>query len=235
MVGGRVGRGLGTAPLEVSIKHLPNPNPHPHPNPDQVSIKYRCGPSPSVARFLVLVYADAWQHRLLETWEIVVHSLQRVDLHALVGQASHAKALLKGPAGHQTVQCFSSAPKVNPNPNPDPNPNPNPNPYPYPCPYPSPKPNLTKELRLRPAAPFALAPGALNEVDLSLRPTHAGRKQYVVHAVDLQRGALLSSWLVCAVNRLPAVTKAFSLSVNSARSKYTSKNSSKSPRPSRSQ
>ena len=70
-----------------------------------------------------------------------------------------------------------------------------------------------KELRLRPAAPFALAPGALNEVDLTLRPSHAGRKQYVVHAVDLQRGALLSSWLVCAVNRLPAVTKAFSLSV----------------------
>ena len=28
-----------------------------------------------------------------------------------------------------------------------------------------------------------------------------------------QRGALLSSWLVCAVNRLPAVTKAFALSV----------------------
>ena len=151
-----------------------------------MSIKYRCGPSPSVARFLVLVYADAWQHRLLETWEIVVHSLQRVDLHALVGQASHAKALLKGPASAQQlglVQCFSSMPK---------------------------------ELRLRPAAPFSLAPGALNEVDLTLRPTHAGRKQYVVHAVDLQRCALLSSWLVCAVNRLPAVTKAFSLSVQRA-------------------
>ena len=43
-----------------------------------------------------------------------------------------------------------------------------------------------KELRLRPAATFALAPGAINEVDLTLRPTHAGRKQYVVHAVDLQ-------------------------------------------------
>ena len=56
--------------------------------PLEVSIKYRCGASPSVARFLVLVYADAWQHRLLETWEIVVHSLQRVDLHALVGQAN---------------------------------------------------------------------------------------------------------------------------------------------------
>ena len=109
-----------------------------------------------MTRFLVLIYADAWQHRLLETWEIVVHALERIDLHALVGQGSHTKALLKGPAsGGQLgpVQCFSSAPK---------------------------------ELRLRPAAPFALAPGAINEVDLTLRPTHAGRKQYVVHAVDLQ-------------------------------------------------
>ena len=36
---------------------------------------------------------------------------------------------------------------------------------------------------------------------------------YVVHAVDLNRRALLSSWLVCAVNRLPAFTKSFSLQV----------------------
>lgn len=43
----------------------------------------------------------------------------------------------------------------------------------------------------------------------------AFRKQYVVHAVDLSRHALLSSWLVCAVNRFPAVTKVFSLPVHS--------------------
>ena len=120
MVGGRVGRGLGTAPLEVSIKHLPNPNPHPHPhpNPDQVSIKYRCGPSPSVARFLVLVYADAWQHRLLETWEIVVHSLQRVDLHALVGQAPLTLTL--------TLTLTQPQPQPHPNLNLTPNLTPNP-------------------------------------------------------------------------------------------------------------
>jgi hypothetical protein len=72
--------------------------------PLEVSIKYRCGASPSVARFLVLVYADAWQHRLLETWEIVVHSLQRVDLHALVGQANLTPSpKLQAPTQPQTL------------------------------------------------------------------------------------------------------------------------------------
>ena len=151
-------------------------------SPLQVSIKYRCGSSPGVSRFFVLVYADVWQHRLLETWELIVHALQRVDVYALVGQVSHAKVLLKGPAAAQggLVQCFSSK---------------------------------ARELRIEPAAPFNLAPGALNELVLTLRPTHVGRKQYVVHAVDLSRGALLASWLVNAVQRLPAVTKAFSLTV----------------------
>ena len=42
--------------------------------------------------------------------ELVVHALQRVDVHALVGQTSLAKALLRGEAhaSHGLVQCFSS-------------------------------------------------------------------------------------------------------------------------------
>ena len=63
-----------------------------------MSIKYKCAASPSVNRFLVLVYKDVWMHSLLETWEVIVHALQRVDLHALVGQTSVAKALLRGDA-----------------------------------------------------------------------------------------------------------------------------------------
>ena len=124
-------------------------------------------------------------HRLLETWELVVHALQRVDVHALVGQTSLAKALLRGEShsAHGLVQCFSSAPR---------------------------------ELRLTPNAPFPLAGGGLTEVSLALRPGTSGRRQYVVHAVDLSRRALLSSWLVCAVNRLPAITKAFSLTIPAA-------------------
>lgn len=151
-----------------------------------MSIKFKCGESPTVTRFLVLVYADVWMHTILETWELIVHALQRVDVHALVGQTSLAKAVLRGdPSSHQSrglVQCFSSAPR---------------------------------ELRLSPNAPFALS-GALTEVALELRPLTTGRVQYVIHAVDLQRRALLSSWLVCAVNRLPAITKAFALQVPAA-------------------
>lgn len=60
-------------------------------DPVEISIKYKCAASPAVNRFLVLVYADVWMHRLLETWEVIVHSLQRIDLHALVGQTSVAK------------------------------------------------------------------------------------------------------------------------------------------------
>lgn len=124
--------------------------------------------------------------RLAETWELVVHALQRVDVHALVGQTSVAKAVLRGegPAAssHGLVQCFSSH---------------------------------SRELKLQPNAPFALGSG-LSEVALALRPSAVGRRQYVVHAVDLARRALLASWLVCAVNRLPAVTKAFALQVPAA-------------------
>ena len=84
---------------------------------------------------------------------------------------------------------------------------------PPPSPPPSNQPN--RELRLQPNAPFPLAAG-LTEVSLALRPLQPGRRQYVVHAVDLARRALLASWLVCAVNRLPAVTKSFSLTIPAA-------------------
>jgi nephrocystin-4 len=156
--------------------------------PLEVSIKFKCGSSPTVTRFLVLVYADVWMHTILETWELIVHALQRVDVHALMGQSSIAKAMLRGDGGNGgsgsrgLVQCFSSSPA---------------------------------ELKLSPNAPFALT-GGLTEVTLALRPHVAGRRQYVVHAVDLSRRALLASWLVCAVNRQPAITKAFELQVPAA-------------------
>ena len=34
-------------------------------SPLEVFIKFKCGASPAVTRFLVLVYADAYQHRTL--------------------------------------------------------------------------------------------------------------------------------------------------------------------------
>jgi len=152
-------------------------------DPIEVSIKYKCTISPSASRFFVLVYDDAWLHQLLATWEIIVHSLQRIDLHALVGQTSLAKANLRGGSHSMQgpVQCFSSVPS---------------------------------ELSLFPAAPFTMMQDTLHEVVLHLRPLSAGRKQYIVHAVDLSHRTLLSAWLIHAASRCPAVTKAFSLTID---------------------
>ena len=86
-------------------------------DPVEVSIKYKCAASPSVNRFLVLVYKDVWMHELLETWEVIVHALQRIDLHALVGQTSTAKALLRGDShsahvSHMPQRLAPSAPRL---------------------------------------------------------------------------------------------------------------------------
>ena len=48
--------------------------------PLEVSIKFKCASSPTVTRFLVLVYADVWMHTILETWELIVHALQVIAL-----------------------------------------------------------------------------------------------------------------------------------------------------------
>eukprot|EP00965_Chrysotila_dentata_P014499 480203-Pleurochrysis_carterae.AAC.1 len=121
-------------------------------------------------------------HAVRETWEVVVHSLARVDVHCLVGQSSTASLPLRseGRQSRGLVQCFSSSPA---------------------------------EMSLNPDAPFALAAGAVTQLTLTLRPRAAGRFQHVVHAVDLASRTLVSSWLVCAVSRVPAITKSFSLTV----------------------
>jgi len=113
---------------------------------------------------------------------VLVHSLERIDLHALVGESTHAKISIRGSerGASGLVQCFSSAPS---------------------------------ELRLTPEAPFALSSGSVNEIGVRLRPSTPGRQRYVVHAVELQSRKLVASWLINATQRLPAITKAFSLTV----------------------
>ena len=118
----------------------------------------------------------------VHSWEIIVHSLKRIDLHGLVGQTSHASILFTpdSKASQGLAQAFSSAPS---------------------------------ELRVSPDAPFALQPASAQELRVALRPIEPGRKQYVIHLVELRSYTLLASYLVAAVARLPSVTKSFSLAV----------------------
>ena len=117
-------------------------------------------------------------HSVVETWEIVVHALRRIEVSALVHevvsrhgpppaqqplecdnrptlrstQATETKLLLRGDRrmSHGLVRLFSTD---------------------------------AAEVSLDPAVPFALPAGALKEVSVRLRPEQQGRKQYLVHTV----------------------------------------------------
>ncbi|KAK2557771.1 Nephrocystin-4 [Acropora cervicornis] len=79
--------------------------------PQDVFLKIACGPSPSVKRFFVLLYIDPFLTEPCQTWQIYVHSLQRIDMNAVEGQSSRLSVILRGTESSRLVQCFSSHPE----------------------------------------------------------------------------------------------------------------------------
>jgi len=84
---------------------------------DEVVIKYKGGPAPETRQMFVAVYRDKWGCRPLETWQVFLHSLRRVDLSAMVGQTCDSHVVVKGQGVSRRVRCYSSHPdelQVNP-------------------------------------------------------------------------------------------------------------------------
>lgn len=79
--------------------------------PQDVFLKIACGPSPSVKRFFVLLYIDPFMAEPCQTWQLYVHSLQRIDVSAVEGQSSRLSVILRGTQSSRLVQCFSSHPE----------------------------------------------------------------------------------------------------------------------------
>ncbi|KAJ7394786.1 Nephrocystin-4 [Desmophyllum pertusum] len=79
--------------------------------PQDVFLKIACGPSPSVKRFFVLLYIDYFLAEPCQTWQLYVHSLQRIDMSAVQGQSSRLSVILRGTQSSRLVQCFSSHPE----------------------------------------------------------------------------------------------------------------------------
>jgi nephrocystin-4 len=73
-----------------------------------VTIKYRCGAGPQVTRLYLLLYNDPFKISLLETWQIFVHSLQRIDLVGIAGQTTKSPLILRGGVNSRVIQCYSS-------------------------------------------------------------------------------------------------------------------------------
>ncbi|XP_068699711.1 nephrocystin-4-like [Montipora foliosa] len=79
--------------------------------PQDVFLKIACGPSPSVKRFFVLLYIDPFLAEPCQTWQLYVHSLQRIDMSAVEGQSSRLSVILRGTQSSRVVQCSSSHPE----------------------------------------------------------------------------------------------------------------------------
>jgi len=83
---------------------------HPGGENDEVVIKFKSGPAPDSRQFFVSVYRDRWCCRPLETWQVFIHSLKRVDLSAVIGQTCEGSVVVRGQGISRRVRCYSSHP-----------------------------------------------------------------------------------------------------------------------------
>ncbi|XP_029801797.1 nephrocystin-4 [Suricata suricatta] len=79
--------------------------------PRDVFLKVASGRSPETKDFFVLVYMDRWLATPVQTWQVCLHSLQRVDVSCVTGQRTHLSLVLRGTQAVRRVRAFTSHPQ----------------------------------------------------------------------------------------------------------------------------
>ncbi|XP_047647189.1 nephrocystin-4 isoform X3 [Phacochoerus africanus] len=79
--------------------------------PRDVFLKVASGPSPEVKDFFVTIYRDRWLATPVQTWQVHLHSLQRVDVSCVTGQRTRLSLVLRGTQSVRKVKAFSSHPQ----------------------------------------------------------------------------------------------------------------------------
>ncbi|XP_030736266.2 nephrocystin-4 isoform X4 [Globicephala melas] len=79
--------------------------------PQDVFLKVASGPSPEIKDFFVTIYADRWLATPVQTWQVHLHSLQRVDVSCVTGQRTRLALVLRGMQTVRKVKAFSSHPQ----------------------------------------------------------------------------------------------------------------------------
>ena len=80
-------------------------------NARTVHLKYRCGKASAVPEtFYVLFYDDPYQTSLSHVWRFFVHTMERLDVHCILGQRTTASLVMRSSDGMgRVVQCFPSS------------------------------------------------------------------------------------------------------------------------------
>ncbi|XP_010626139.1 nephrocystin-4 isoform X3 [Fukomys damarensis] len=79
--------------------------------PRDVFLKVASGRSPEIKDFFVIVYADRWLAEPVQTWQVCLHSLQRVDVSCIAGQMTRLSLVLRGTQTVRKVRAFASHPQ----------------------------------------------------------------------------------------------------------------------------
>ncbi|XP_017650903.1 nephrocystin-4 isoform X3 [Nannospalax galili] len=79
--------------------------------PRDVFLKVASGPSPEIKDFFVVIYADRWLAAPVQTWQVCLHSLQRVDVSCVAGQLTRLSLVLRGTQTVRKVKAFTSHPQ----------------------------------------------------------------------------------------------------------------------------
>ncbi|CAO2590169.1 Nphp4 [Lemmus lemmus] len=79
--------------------------------PRDVFLKVASGPSPEIKDFFVIIYKDRWLAEPVQTWQVCLHSLQRVDVSCVAGQLTRLSLVLRGTQTVRKVKAFTSHPQ----------------------------------------------------------------------------------------------------------------------------
>ncbi|XP_045402248.1 nephrocystin-4 isoform X3 [Lemur catta] len=79
--------------------------------PRDVFLKVASGPSPESKDFFVFIYLDRWLVAPVQTWQVHLHSLQRVDVSCVTGQLTRLSLVLRGTQTVRKVRAFTSHPQ----------------------------------------------------------------------------------------------------------------------------
>ncbi|XP_075461060.1 nephrocystin-4 isoform X4 [Ascaphus truei] len=79
--------------------------------PQDVFLKVVGGPSPQIKKFFLALYTDPWLAAPIQTWQIYLHSLKRVDVSCITGQLTQLSLVLRGTQVVRKVKGYSSHPQ----------------------------------------------------------------------------------------------------------------------------
>eukprot|EP01035_Chromulina_nebulosa_P017502 gene17502-23058_t len=77
-------------------------------NAHKLILKYKCPKYPDLGKFYILVYDDPYQIKLVETWEIYIHTCQRIDTVGSFGGVSKIELLVKGDRFNRRLKAFTT-------------------------------------------------------------------------------------------------------------------------------